>query len=157
MGRTSIYARRKTNHHRDDMVQKSVKKLLSKLKSKAGEFVWYGSRESDPIRVETIKDGFLIKLSRYFPHTDPMYIRPMFSGLGTREHEIIIEVRDIQRRYNTSKMVYECFGEDSPLYRLARKTFEAACDGVDIKYLYSLQKEKRGYLSQVEEICEVIS
>lgn len=117
------WVRRATPHQVDVFVAEAVRDLLTKIKASGDKYTWYGSRESDIVRVETIINGFCVKLSRHFPETDPDYIPPVHHGLGTRDEEVFLEVRDVTLRWKKKKIVYECFDETSQLFELAKETF----------------------------------
>jgi hypothetical protein len=138
-------------------VAEAVRDLLTKIAASGDKFVWYGSRESDIIRVETIVDGFWVKLSRHFPHTDPDYIAPIHYGIGTRAEEVILEVRDVTLRWKKKKIVYECFDENSQLFELALEAFRAARSTATIHQTYSLHDDKLSYCELVNRFAKTFA
>lgn len=123
MARSRTYKRHQARHLKDNEVLVNMTRLLETLRESSDQIVWYGSRESDTLRLEAMQNGMIIRLLHYLPREHELYEKSGCFVSGKEVEEVHVEIRDISRSTGLTNLVKEHFDKTSPLFELAVELF----------------------------------
>lgn len=125
MARSRTFKRHEARHLKDTEVLTSTTELLKALQAVVHQIVWYGSRESDTLRLEAMHNGMIIRLLHLLPRDHELYVDCRSFVSGKEVEEVHVEIRDISRSTGLTHLVKEHFDKTSPLFEPALELFTA--------------------------------
>jgi hypothetical protein len=142
-------------HRKDEPSSKAVEDFIVALKNNCHEFVWYGSRASDLLRVHSIFNGFLFKLTHMLSKDHPLYFEGGGVDFDKREHEVLIKVTDISERWGRVSVLEERFNESSPLFLNAVSVFDSVWSVATILNSET-RVDRKEYVSAVRSLTSLL-